>query len=149
MTVPVETPGALVALRGSTQFRARGRKDLVRVLASFDGGKSWKEAARMAGPTPGRTDVFRFTDVPPGARKALVRYELSGSDTVGIMNFRLDADYRDPLAVRTFHPFDVVYRWKEHGREKTSRTTVTKLPFTYTIKTAAAPEMESVTYEMR
>jgi hypothetical protein len=121
----------------------------VRVLASFDGGKSWKEAARSAGPTAGRTDVYRFTEVPPGARKALVRYELSGSDTIGILSFRLDADYRDPLAARTFRPFDVVYRWKEDGRERTSRTTVTRLPFNYTITTAAVPEMESVTYEMR
>jgi hypothetical protein len=41
-----------------------------------------------------------------------------------------------------------VYRWKENGREKTNRTTVTKLPFAYTVRTAAVPEMESVTCEM-
>jgi hypothetical protein len=42
----------------------------------------------------------------------------------------------------------VVHRWKEGGQEKAHRATVTRLPFTYTVEAAAAPEMVSVAYEM-
>jgi hypothetical protein len=148
MTVPLETPGDLAALRFCTQIRARGPKDTVRVLLSFDGGKSWQEAARMAGPTPGRTESGRFAAVPRGTRKALVRYELTGNNTVGIFSFRIDADYQDPLAARAFRPFDVVYRWKENGRDKVHRMRVGRLPLTYRIDAAEAPEMVSVSCEM-
>ena len=86
--------------------------------------------------------------MPRGTRTARVRYELSGSNTIGILSFRIDADYRDPLAARTFRPFDVVYRWTEAGREKTHRQTVTKLPLSYRIQAGPAVEMVSVTCEM-
>jgi hypothetical protein len=148
MTVPVETPGDLAALRFCTQFRARGVKDLVRAVVSFDGGKTWQEAARMAGPTQGRTEVFRFARIPKATRKALLRYELSGNNTVGILSFRVDADYRDPLAAPAFRPFDIVHRWKENGKVKEHREHIPRLPYTYPIKTVDVPEMVSVTYEM-
>jgi hypothetical protein len=148
MTVPVEVPGDLVGLRFCTQYRARGAKDLIRVQVSFDDGKTWKDAAKLAGSTPGMTETSRFAEVPPGAKKALCRYELSGNNTVGILSFRIDADYKDPLAAKAVRPFVVVYRWKEDGAEKTDRKTIDKLPFTYTINTAAVPEMVSVRYEM-
>jgi hypothetical protein len=148
MTVPVETPGDLVALRYCTQFRARGPRDTIRVLLSFDEGKSWKLGATLTGPTPGKTESFRFAQIPRGTRKARVRFELSGTNTIGILSFRIDADYRDPLAARTFRPFDVVYRWKEEGREKTHRQTVKKLPLSYRIQAGTAAEMVSVSYEM-
>jgi hypothetical protein len=148
MTVPVETPGDLVALRVCTQFRARGPKDLLRAVVSFDGGKNWSEVARLAGPTPGMTRGFRVEPIPPATRRALVRYELSGNNTVGIFNFRIDADYRDPLAAQAFRPFEVVYRWKERGAEKSHHTLVNRLPFTYQITTGTDPEMVSVACEM-
>jgi hypothetical protein len=86
--------------------------------------------------------------VPRGTRKALVRYELSGNHTIGILSFRIDADYQDPLAARAFRPFDVVYRWKENGRDKVHRERVRQLPLTYRIDAAEAPEMISVACEM-
>ena len=121
---------------------------MIRVAVSFDEGKTWKEAGKLAGPTPGKTDTFRLADGPPGARRALCRYEMSGNNTVGIFSFRVDADYRDPLAAMDVRPFVVVYRWKENGEEKTDRRTIDRLPFRYAINTTAAPEMVSVTYEM-
>src|SRR5262249_26611447 len=148
MTVPVETPGELAALRFCTQYRARGAKDAIRVTVSFDEGKTWKDATTLAGPTPGKTDTARFADVPPGSKKALVRYELSGNNTVGIFSFRVDADYKDPHAAKEFRPFVVVYRWNENGAEKTDKKTIDRLPCTYKINTAGTPEMVSVTYEM-
>jgi hypothetical protein len=148
MTVPIETPGDLAALRFGAQVRARGNKDLIKMLLSFDGGKTWKEATRIAGPTPGYTAYFRCTAIPRGTRKALLRYQLSGNNTVGIFSFRVDADYKDPLAARGHRPFDVVYRWKENGKEKSYRATVKKLPSTFRITTKAEPEMVSVTCAM-
>jgi hypothetical protein len=118
------------------------------VFLSFDGGKSWKRGATLTGPTAGRTEAFRFTQVPRGMRQARVRFELSGTNTIGILSFRIDADYRDPLAARTFRPFDVVYRWKEAGREKTHRQTVKRLPLRYRIQAGKEVAMVSVTYEM-
>ena len=65
-----------------------------------------------------------------------------------MFTFRADADYKDPLASKTFRPFAVVYRWKEAGQEKTQRIRVDHLPFMAKIDTAAEPEMVSVRYEM-
>lgn len=148
MTVPVETPGDLVALRLCSHFRARGAKDLIRVLASFDAGKKWHEVGQYAGPTPGHTDVLRFTDVPIGVRQALIRFELTGNNTVGLFSFRVDADYLDPKADSRHRPFDVIHRWKEDGVEKAQQTRVTQLPFRFQIDTANVPEMVSVTCTM-
>ncbi len=151
MTVPIETPGDMVALRFGGHIRARGDKDLVQLKLSFDSGKSWVDAGKIAGPTPATTRYFRFTGIPAHTRKALLRYEMTGNNTVGVFTFRADADYQDPLAPQTgkpFQPFVVTHRWRESGQEKTARTLVSKLPFSYKIDTAADPEMVSVSYEM-
>ncbi|HVX13781.1 MAG TPA: hypothetical protein VHC22_21545 [Pirellulales bacterium] len=147
MTVPVETPGEIVALRFGGHFRARGEKDLLVVRVSFDEGRTWQEAARVAGPTQGRTEYFRFDKVPPAAKRTLLRYEMTGNNTVGVLSFRVDADYRDPTGVG-FRPFEVVHRWHEADREKEWRETVERLPHSYRITTAAEPEMLSVEYRM-
>jgi len=148
MTIPIETPGDLAALRFGAQVRARGDKDAVKMAVSFDAGKSWTDMAKITGPTPGRTDYFRFTNIPAKTRTALVRYELSGNNTIGILSFRIDADYRDPLAAQAVRPFEVIHRWHENGQEKTHTQPVDKLPLTYAINTAAVPEMAAVTVRM-
>src|SRR5438874_13264996 len=98
MTVPIETPADIAALRFGAHIRARGQKDLVKMLLSFDGGSTWTEAGRINGPTPATTRYLSYDKVPAGARKALLKYELTGNNTVGIFSFRADADYKDPLA---------------------------------------------------
>ena len=148
MTVPVETPGDIVALRFGGHIRARGQKDLVKINVSFDDGRTWQEAAQIAGPTQGRTEYFRFDNVPPAVTRALLRYEMTGNNTVGVLNFRVDADYRDPTAAAVFQPFEVVHRWRESTSEKERRETVNRLPYQYQITTAAEPEMLSVEYRM-
>jgi hypothetical protein len=148
MTVPVETPGEITAMRFCTQVRARGAKDLIRLVLSFDDGKTWQEAARIKGPTPGHTETHRFDAIPSGTKRALCRYELTGNNTVGIFTFRIDADYKDPRAAPTFRPFQVIHRWTENGQEKAHRETIAKLPCAYPIKTEEVPEMVTVTYEM-
>jgi hypothetical protein len=148
MTVPVELPGDLVALGFSTQFRARSEKDRVRVTASTDSGRSWREVAVLKGPTQGRTEHVRVNKWAPKARKALLRFEMTGNNTAGVQSFRVDADYLDPMAAKTAQPFRVVHRWKENGRERTHTETIARLPAKYTIQAGADPEMVSVSYEM-
>jgi hypothetical protein len=148
MTVPIRTPGELTALSFSTQYRARGPKDVIRVLLSFDEGQTWSEAAKLTGPTPGKTEYHRVPRLPEGHTKALLRYELTGNNTVGILSFRIDADHKDPRAAAAFRPFDVVYRWKENGQEQVKTRRIHHLPQTYTINTASDPEMVAVSCEM-
>jgi hypothetical protein len=148
MTVPIEVPGDLVALGFSAQVRARSEKDRVRVSTSTDNGRTWRQAAMIAGPTQGRTEHMRLAKWPAGVRKVLLRFELTGNNTAGVQNFRVDADYRDPLASKTIRPFRVVHRWKDGGRAQTHVETITRLPARYTIQAGADPEMVAVSYEM-
>jgi hypothetical protein len=147
MTVPIEVPGDLVALRFCAQVRARGEKDAVRVRISDD-GRAWREAGRIAGPTPGTTRAFRFAEWPSGTRKALLRFEMAGNNTIGLFSFRVDADYKDPRAVVGVRPFRVEHRWTEGGRERRYSRLVSALPTTYTIDVEGDPEMTSVTCAM-
>ena len=78
MTVPVEVPGDMVGLGFSTQFRARSTKDRIRVTASVDGGRSWREVAVLRGPTQGRTEHVRVDKWPAKTRKVLLRFEMTG-----------------------------------------------------------------------
>lgn len=148
MTVPIEVPGDLAALRFCAHVRARGKKDAVRMMVSTDAGSTWREAGRLSGPTPATTGAFRFDDLPAGTRKALLRFELTGNGTIGIFSFRVDADYRDPLAATVARPFQVVHRWAEGGREASHTETVRTLPTTYRIDAGAGTETTSVAYEM-
>ena len=137
-----------MGIRFGAQIRARGDRDLIKMSLSYDNGKTWREAAQISGPTAGTTQYFKTSAVPAGVRKALLRYELTGNNTVGIFSFRVDADYKDPVASESVRPFTVTHRWTEGGQEKRWKAIVTKLPFTYQIQTDAEPEMVSVTYEM-
>jgi hypothetical protein len=148
MTVPVEVPGDLVALGFSAQIRARGEKDRVRVTASTDSGRTWRQVAVMAGPTQGRTEHIRVAKWPLKTRKALLRFELTGNNTVGVQSFRVDALYRDPLAAKSLRPFRVEHRWTEGGQARSHTETVSRLPARYTIQAGTDPEMVSVSYEM-
>jgi len=148
MTVPVEVPGDLVTLGFSAQIRARSEKDHIRVAASTDNGRTWREVAGMVGPTQGRTEHFRVAKWPPRTRKALLRFSMTGNNTVGVQSFRVDADYRDPMASKTVRPFRVVHRWNEGAQNKSHSETIARLPARYMIPAGAEPQMVSVSYEM-
>jgi hypothetical protein len=148
MTVPIEVPGDLVSLGFSAQIRARSDKDRVRITSSTNEGRTWREIAVMKGPTQGRTGHFRVGEWPRGTRKVLLRFDFAGNNTVGVQHFRVDADYRDPMASNGVRPFRVVHRWTEGGKERSHTEEITKLPAKYTIQTRSDPEMVSVSYEM-
>lgn len=148
MTVPIDVPGDLVVLRWSAQIRARSDKDVIRMLASTDAGRTWREVGKISGPTPGTTRQFAVNRWPARTGNVLLRFEMTGNNTAGVLNTRIDADYRDPLAAEEFRPFTVVHRWNERGRGKSHTARVNRLPFNDTIDVAAEPEMVSVTYEM-
>ena len=73
----------IVALGFSAQIRARSDKDLVHIVASTNGGTTWRAVADTKGSTQGRTGHFRVADWPRGTRKVLLRFEMTGNSTVG------------------------------------------------------------------
>jgi hypothetical protein len=148
MTVPLETPGPMVAGTFSAQYRARGAKDVIQVAASYDGGKTWEDVAKLTGPTPGKSEYHRFKPKKQDVTSALLRFTMTGNNTVGILSFRADVTYVDPRATTKPTPFYVTHRWKESGKPMERRVKVASLPTTYTIDAAGDVEMESVTYEM-
>jgi hypothetical protein len=148
MTVPLETPGDIVALRWSAQVRAISPSEHVSMFWSADAGKTWREVGRIAGPTIGHTGTFRLDAIPPGVTRGLMELRFKGDTEVGLFSFRLDADYRDPLASSAPEPWRVVHRWREDGKEREHAQTITRLPATYTIEAGAEPELVFVTYEM-
>ncbi len=143
---PVATPGDLVRLRFGTHYRARDAKDGLDYAVSFDGGKSWKGAGRAAGPTPGSCAYVTFGDVPPGTRQARVRFAGTSRNATGIMNFRIDADYREPFG--GFRPVRVTYRWEEAGEAKEQVFVAKKPEETWAIACGAKPVMKSIVLEL-
>ncbi len=146
ITFPVSTPGDLVRLRFGAHYRARDARDGLDYLVSFDGGKTWKTAGRAAGPVAGNCHYVTFADVPPGTREAKVRYAGTSRNATGIMNFRIDADYKEPQG--GFRPVRVTYRWEEGGRPKEDVHVARKPDETWTIPCAATPLMKSIVLEL-
>jgi hypothetical protein len=146
VTFPVSTPGDLVRLRFGTHYRARDARDGIDYLVSFDEGKSWSKAGRAAGPTPGHCTYVTFDQVPPGTRSARVKFAGTSRNATGILNFRIDADYREPDG--GFRPVKVTYRWDENGAAK-ERVFVAKKPQeTWTVDCAAKAAMKSYAVEL-
>jgi hypothetical protein len=113
-----------------------------------DDGRTWRDVAVLAGPTQGRTERIRVAKWPPKVREALLRFAMTGNNTAGVQSFRVDADYHDPMAARTFQPFRVVHCWTEAGKPRSHSETISRLPARYTITAGEDPEMVSVAYEM-
>jgi hypothetical protein len=143
---PVTTPGDLTRLRFGSHFRARDGKDGLDYQVSFDGGKSWKTVGRAAGPTPGDCCYVTCSEVPAGTREAKVRFSGTSRNATGILNFRIDADYREPAG--GFRPVKVTYRWDEEGKAKEQMFVARKPDETWTVTCAAKPVMKSIVMEL-
>ncbi|MBI3921946.1 MAG: hypothetical protein HY318_11065 [Armatimonadetes bacterium] len=146
VTFPVDTPGDMTRLRFGCFYRARDKKDGWDLQVSFDDGKTFKTVDRAAGPFVGIGKYVTFSDLPPGTKKALVRYSGQQVNTTCMMNLRIDADYRQPHG--GFRPVKVTYVWEEGGLEKTDVHVARKPEATYTINCDSTPVMKSLTLEL-
>jgi hypothetical protein len=146
ITFPVATPGDLVRLRFGTHYRARDARDGLDYQLSFDWGQTWKTVDRASGPTPGDCKYVVFTGVPTGTREALIRYAGTSRNATGILNFRIDADYREPFG--GFRPVKITYTWEENGQSKQHVHVARQPREVYTITCAAKPVMKSVALEL-
>ncbi|NQT88772.1 hypothetical protein HQ560_18540, partial [bacterium] len=146
VTFPVETPCEMTRIRVGIFYRARDKRDAWDVSVSFDGGKTFKPVGRCEGPTRNDGRYFVFADVPPGTRKARVRFAGAQRNTTMIYQTRIDADYREPHG--GFRPVEITYVWDENGAEKRN-VHIAKTPReTYTIACGAKPAMKRLTVEL-
>ena len=145
ITFPVKTPGDMTAVRVSTLYRARDAKDQWEVQASFDEGKTWKSLGTCKGPASFSGEYFVLTDIPAGAKSALVRWAGTQKNTLMIFNCRIDADYKAPNA--GFAPVKVTYVWEEDGKEKKDEHVARQASETWNIQCDAKPVMKSITLE--
>jgi hypothetical protein len=146
ITFPIATPGDMVRLRFGAHYRARDARDGLDYQVSFDQGKTWRTVDRAAGPTPGDCKYSTFADVPSGTRAALVRYNGTNRNATGLLNFRIDADYREPHG--GFRPVKVTYTWDEDGQPK-RHVHVARTPRErYTISCATRPVMKAIVLEL-
>jgi hypothetical protein len=146
ITFPVATPGDLVRLRFGAHYRARDARDGLDYQVSFDGGKTWKTVDRAAGPTPGDCKYVVDSDVPAGTRAALVRFAGTSRNATGLLNFRIDADYREPAG--GFRPVKVTYTWEEDGQAKRDIYVARSPREMYMIRCAARPVMKALALEL-
>ena len=103
MTVPVDSPGDLVSLGFSTQFR-RSPKDRIRVTASSDNGQS---SPRLGWSSAGPTQADEHTRVdkwPSKIRKVLLRPRDDWRQHRGRSKLSHRRHYRDPIAATTVPP---------------------------------------------
>jgi hypothetical protein len=143
---PITTPGDLVRLRFGAHYRARDAKDGLDYQVSFDQGKTWKTVDRAAGPTPGNCLYTTVNDVPAKTRSALVRFAGTNRNATGLLNFRIDADYREPHG--GYRPVKVTYAWEENGQPR-SHVHVARSPNeTFAITCASRPTMKSIRLEL-
>jgi hypothetical protein len=145
ITIPVTTPGDITRVRVGAHYRARGAKDAFDVEASFVDGKTWRPIGKLEGPTPGNSKYFVFADVPKGARAVLVRLAGRQSNTLGLFDLRVDADYAQPHG--GFAPVKVTYVWDEGGVEKRDVHVTSKPEESYVIRCTTTPVLKQLVVE--
>lgn len=145
LTVPVATPGDMTRVRVGAHYRARGAKDLFDVEASFDEGKTWRAIGKLEGPTAGSSKYFVFADVRKGSRAALVRLAGRQSNTLGVFDLRVDADYAEPHG--GVAPVKVTYVWDEGGVERRDVHVSSGAEEAYTITCGARPVLKQLVVE--
>ena len=146
VTFPIETPGDMVRVRVGVYYRARDKRDAWDVGVSFDGGKTFRAIGRCEGPTRNHGKYFVVPDVPPGIRKAQVRFAGTQRNTTMIYQTRISADYREPRG--GFRPVRITYAWREGTVEKRHVHLARSPKETYRIFCGNAPVMTSLTVEL-
>ena len=146
VTFPIATPGEMTRLRMGGHYRLRDRRDQWETQVSFDGGQSFKTVDRQTGPYQGICKYITFTNVPPGAKSAQVRWVGTQRNTTCLFSLRMDADYRQPHG--GVHPVKVTYVWEEGGLEKKDVHIAQSPEETYKITCATKPRMKSIVLEL-
>ncbi|MCS6862136.1 MAG: hypothetical protein NZT92_17670, partial [Abditibacteriales bacterium] len=146
VTFPIHTPGDMVRLRLGGHYRARDAKDGWDIQVSFDEGKTFKTVDRFGGPTPGHCKYLTVSDIPPGTRKALVRWSGQQRNTTCAFSLRIDADYQQPHG--GFRPVRITYVWEERGIEKRHVHIARQPRETYYITCDSTPTMKSLILEL-
>jgi hypothetical protein len=146
ITFPITTPGDLVRLRFGGHYCAYDAEDGLDLQVSFDRGANWKTVDRAVGPTRGHCLYVECAKVPAGTREALVRYSGTRRNTTGILNFRIDADYREPSG--GFRPVKVTYIWEENGQSRQDVHVARSPQESYVIQSQANPLMKSIVLEL-
>jgi hypothetical protein len=123
-----------------------GKSDRWDVAASFDGGKTFKDAGTLEGPFKAMGKQLPAVDAPAGATEALVRFAGTRTDTAMLFNVRIDADYAQPHGGMA--PVKVTYVWQESGVEKRDVHVAAKPQETWTIHCGAKPLMRSLIVEL-
>lgn len=142
----IETPGDMLRLRTGFHFRARDKNDMFDVEASFDGGKTFKKFGHVEGPTQGMSTQLICSDVPAGTKSALLRFTGQQRNTTGILNLRIDADYKEPHG--GFRPVQITYVWDEAGSEKRDVHILKSPSETYQVNCAQKPLLKSLVVEL-
>jgi hypothetical protein len=145
ITFPVETPGDLVRLRFGCGYKAGTKNEGWELQVSFDEGKTFKTVERAWGPTKIAGAWTTFAAIPPGTRKALVRYAATSRGDCILWRYRIDADYKEADA--GFAPFKVTYRWEENGQAREDVHLVKSPDEAYSISCAQKPALKSITLE--
>jgi hypothetical protein len=146
MTFPITTPGDMTRLRFGSFYRARGQGEGWDYQVSFDDGKTFRTIDRAEGPAAGNCKYVTYTEIPAGARSALIRFDGRQNNTLGLFGLRIDADYKEPHG--GYRPIKVTYAWAENGVEKKDVHVTTKPTETYTIRCDAKPLMKSIVLEL-
>jgi hypothetical protein len=145
ITFPIETPGDMTRLRFCTHYRARHHMDAWDLEVSFD-GETFSKIDCLSGPVVGHTRTSKFIDIPPGTRKALIRYSGVQTNTTCLMGLRIDADYKEPNG--SFAPVKVIYNWLENG-EARQHIHIARTPDeSYVIECNDKPLMKSIVMEL-
>jgi len=145
LAMPIETPADMERLRVSLAYRVRDAQDGLDVQLSTDDGISWKTVARAAGPQVSHHLAWTFGDLPPGTRKAWVRFAGNTHNATGIFNLRIDADYKEPRG--GFRPIKITYKWEEAGQPKEQVLIAHKPDETFTVHCVEKPLMKSIAME--
>ncbi len=146
ITFPVEAPGELKRLRISASYRARAAKDVWEEQVSFDGGKTFRTIEKLEGPTVGFDKYTVVSDIPNGAKSALVRFSGTQRNTLMLTNFRISADYAEPHG--GFQPVKATYLWQENGQPRKDVHVFRTPQETFHIQCSAKPLMKSLVMEL-
>lgn len=141
-TYRISAPRPITRLIYGGRFYNRVPKGEIRLLHSFDGGKTWTLDWRLSETSQPWDDIHYVTvdDVPADTREVLVKYALqapqAGPTACSIYSVRMEVQHQ--VAEPGFRPLAVTFTWDEIQADRSTKRRshtqlVEKVPFRYTI----------------